>query len=105
MGLFAVSGCDKALEFGLTPLPAVLLGIVTAVGGGVLRDVLVAEVPRVLREDVYALAALLGGLAFVLGLKAGLPELLAMAIAVLLTFVVRVLSVYRGWQAPRAPGS
>ena len=105
LGLFAVSGCDKALEFGLTPLPAVLLGIVTAVGGGVLRDVLVAEVPRVLREDVYALAALLGGLAFVLGLKAGLPELLAMAIAVLLTFVVRVLSVYRGWQAPRAPGS
>ena len=105
LGLFAVSGCQKALAFEMGPLAAILLGVVTAVGGGVLRDVLVAEVPRVLREDVYALAALLGAVVFVLCVRFGLPQPGAAVIAVVLTVVVRVLSVWRGWQAPRAPWS
>ena len=105
LGLFAVSGCSKALEFGMGPLPAVLLGVLTAVGGGVLRDVLVAEVPRVLREDVYALAALLGAAVFALGVGLGLPQIGTAIVAVLLTMAVRVLSVWRGWHAPRAPWS
>ncbi len=105
LGLFAVSGCSKALAFGMAPLPAVLLGVITAVGGGVLRDVLVAEVPRVLREDVYALAALIGAAAFVAGVGLGLPQPATAVLAIALTFLVRVLSVRRGWQAPRAPWS
>ena len=105
LGLFAVSGCKKALLFGLDPLPAVILGILTGVGGGVLRDLLVTEVPRVLREEVYALAALLGASVFASGLVLDLPEVGVATAAVASTFAVRVVSVWRGWRAPRAPGS
>lgn len=105
LGLFAVAGCQKALAFGLSPFAAVLLGVLTAVGGGMVRDVLVAEIPRVLREDIYAVAALLGAGAFVLGLELQLPEPATAGFAIALTFLVRVLSVWRGWQAPRAPWS
>ena len=104
LGLFAVSGCRKALEFGLEPLPAILLGVLTAVGGGVVRDLLVTEVPRVLREEVYALAALVGAAVVVLGDRLALPEVWVLPVGVLAAFGLRVLSVRRGWQAPKAPG-
>src|ERR671933_846237 len=61
LGLFAVTGATKALQFGLGPVQAILLGTITGVGGGVLRDVLLREVPTVLRqgEALYAVPALL----------------------------------------------
>jgi len=105
LGLFAVAGCRKALDHGLDPLPALLLGVLTAVGGGALRDLLVAEVPRVLREEVYALAALAGAAVVVAGRHFALPEAGVVVAGVALAFAVRVISVWRGWQAPRAPGS
>jgi len=105
LGLFAVSGCTKALLFGLGPLPAVLLGIVTAVGGGALRDLLVAETPRVLREEIYALAAMVGAATVVAGAALGLPEGWTAGAGILACFALRVVSVWRGWRAPRAPGS
>ena len=64
-GVFAIAGCEKALTQGLTPPGAILLGVITAVGGGMLRDMMASEVPRVLREEVYALAALAGAAAYV----------------------------------------
>lgn len=105
LGLFAVSGCAAALDRGLGPLPAVILGTITAVGGGTLRDLLVAEVPRVLREEVYALAAIVGGTVFVAGRALGFEGLGLALTAIALTFLLRLASVWRGWQAPRAPGS
>ena len=103
LGLFAVSGCRKALDHGLDPTPAILLGILTAVGGGALRDLLVADVPRVLREEIYAFAALLGAGVVVLGdsleLHAGWTAACGVAVAALF----RIVSVWRGWHAPRAP--
>ncbi|MHA7849928.1 trimeric intracellular cation channel family protein [Roseovarius sp.] len=105
LGLFAVSGCRKALEAGLDPMPAVILGVVTAVGGGALRDMLVAEPPRVLREEVYALAALIGAIIVVAGEAMALPPGWAAAIGVVMTAGFRIVSVWRGWNAPRAPGS
>ncbi len=105
LGLFAVAGCTKALAFGLDPLPAVLLGVVSAVGGGALRDLLVAETPRVLREEVYALAALLGASVAALGARMDWPETATAAGAVALTCLLRIVSVRRGWRAPKAPGS
>ncbi|WP_299360254.1 trimeric intracellular cation channel family protein [uncultured Paracoccus sp.] len=105
LGLFAVSGCRKALLYGVDPLPAILLGVVTAVGGGALRDMLVAEVPRVLREDVYALAALVGAMMVVAGQALALPGGVTVVVGVAAAFLVRVVSVWRGWQAPKAPGS
>ena len=104
LGLFAVSGARKALDFGLDPVPAIVLGVLTAVGGGVVRDLLVAEVPRVLREEVYALAALLGAAVVVAGDMAGLAPVWAMTAGAVVAALVRVLSVYRNWQAPKAPG-
>jgi uncharacterized membrane protein YeiH len=105
LGLFAVTGCRKALEAGLDPAAAMLLGVLTAVGGGAVRDILVAEVPRVLREEIYALAALLGAGVFALGLHLGLPEWAVALAGIASAFVLRVVSVVRGWGAPRAPWS
>jgi len=105
LGLFAVSGCRKALLFGLDPAPAILLGIVTAVGGGALRDLLVAEVPRVLREEIYALAALLGAAVVVLGDLLNLQEEWTILVGVTVAAVFRIISVWRGWHAPRSPGT
>ncbi|MEQ3625034.1 MAG: trimeric intracellular cation channel family protein [Celeribacter sp.] len=105
LGLFAVSGCQKALTMGVAPLPAVLLGVLTAVGGGALRDLLVTEVPRVLREDIYALAALAGAVVVASGAWLGLPPAPVALLGVGLTFALRVISVWRGWRAPKAPGS
>lgn len=105
LGLFAVTGCRKALEAGLGPVPCLLLGVLTAVGGGALRDLLVAEVPRVLREEVYALAALLGAAVVVAGDRLALPDGPAALLGVLAAFALRVVSLRRGWRAPRSPWS
>ncbi len=103
LGLFTITGCRKALMFGMDPLAAILLGLISAIGGGVLRDLLVAEVPRVLCGEVYALAAVVGAGLFILGTTFDLPETIVMVTAILVTFVIRVLSAWRGWQAPHAP--
>ncbi|MGX9355428.1 trimeric intracellular cation channel family protein [Roseobacteraceae bacterium S113] len=105
LGLFAVAGCRKALQFGLEPLPATLVGVLTAVGGGVVRDILVTETPRVLREEVYALAALVGAGIVVVGERLALPESWVLPTGILVAFALRVLSVRGGWQAPKAPGT
>jgi uncharacterized membrane protein YeiH len=105
LGLFAVSGCQKALMFGLSPLPAILLGVLTAVGGGAVRDLLVVETPRVLREEIYALAAMVGAVIVVAGTALGLPYPWIAVAGVLAAFLIRVIGVWRGWRAPRAPGS
>ncbi len=105
LGVFAVAGCQKALAIGLNAPGAVLLGMITAVGGGVLRDVMAAEIPRVLREDVYALAALAGAALYVAGLRMGAQEPIVAACAAPLSFAIRVASVRYGWKLPRAPWS
>src|SRR4051812_19497871 len=67
LALFAVSGAQKALAFGLSPIMAALLGMLTGIGGGMLRDILLSEVPAVLRSDLYAVAALAGAAVVVVG--------------------------------------
>ena len=69
LALFAVAGVGKALEYGITPLLAIMMGAVTGAGGGTVRDVLLAQVPGVLHSDVYAAAALAGAIVVVVGLK------------------------------------
>jgi uncharacterized membrane protein YeiH len=71
LGLFAVTGASKALQFGLGPVQAILLGTITGVGGGVLRDVLLRAIPTVLREGLYAVPALLGATVLVIAQRAG----------------------------------
>src|SRR6476620_757575 len=71
LGLFCVTGATKALDFGVGPVTAVLLGAITGIGGGILRDVLLREVPTVLRHDLYAIPALRGAAVVVIGQESG----------------------------------
>lgn len=108
LGLFAVLGASKAIEHGVGATGALLLGILSGVGGGIARDVLVAEVPAVLRRELYAVAAALGAGIVVAGHALGLPPApLALAGAVG-CFALRYLAIRRGWALPvaepRAPG-
>lgn len=102
LALFAVAGTGKALEFGITPLIAVLLGTVTGVGGGTIRDVLLAQVPMVLRADIYATAAMAGAAVMVLGRWLRLPTPLAAAMGGSVCFGLRVVSVWQHWSLPHA---
>lgn len=106
LGLFAVAGARKALVYGLDPLAAILLGVLTAVGGGALRDVLLAEVPRVLKTgELYALASMLGASIVVAGSAFGLSAAPVAIGGVVATLALRLASVRYGLTAPRAPGS
>ena len=101
LSLFAMAGADKALNYQIHPAMAVVLGGITGVGGGTIRDLLLAEVPSVLRTDVYAAAALAGALVMVLGLGAKLPRAAMMATGGLVCFVIRMVSVICHWNLPR----
>ena len=104
LGLFAVAGAAKALEFGVHPFLAVLMGGITGVGGGTIRDILLAQIPGVLRVDVYATAALLGAAVTVVGLKLSLPPALMSISGITVCFLLRVVSVWRHWQLPKMMG-
>lgn len=102
LGLFAVVGASKALTAGVGPVGAVLLGVLTGVGGGIARDVLVAQVPAVLHRELYAVAALAGAIVFVAGREIGLPQAPAAVAGAALCFGVRWLAIRRGWRLPVA---
>ena len=105
LSLFCVVGAAKALDFGLNPLGATLLGTVTGVGGGVIRDVLLDEIPNVLRIDVYATAALLGAAVMVTLSALGVARPRAMLPGAIACFALRMTSVWLDWDLPRAIGS
>jgi uncharacterized membrane protein YeiH len=102
LALFAVSGATKALDHHLGPVTAMLLGMLTGVGGGIVRDVLAAAVPSVLRGDVYAIAALAGAAVVVLGRMMQLPSAAATVVGAVLCFWLRFMAIRRGWQLPVA---
>jgi uncharacterized membrane protein YeiH len=101
LALFAVAGAEKALEFDINPLIAVLMGGLTGVGGGTVRDVLLAEVPAVLRTDVYAAAALAGAAVVVVGMRMKLPRGLVMSVGAAACFVLRMVAVWEHWNLPK----
>lgn len=102
LALFAVSGADKALAFHLGSVAAVMLGMLTGIGGGMARDILTAEIPAVLRADLYAVAALAGATVVVIGRKLGLPSAAAGMAGAILCFGLRFLAIRRGWRLPTA---
>ena len=102
LALFAVSGSLKALAAGLNPVAAILLGVLTGVGGGMLRDVLVSEVPAVLRGELYASAALAGATVVVAARLLHLPSPVGAIPGALLCFLLRYLAIRRGWRLPVA---
>jgi uncharacterized membrane protein YeiH len=102
LALFAVAGTQKALAFGLSPVMAALLGMLTGIGGGVARDVLLAEIPVVLRSDLYAVAALAGAAVVVAGHLLNLPVMLTTLGGGFVCFGLRMLAIRRGWHLPVA---
>jgi uncharacterized membrane protein YeiH len=104
MGVFAVSGAMLALERDSSAMAAVLIGITTAVGGGVIRDVLAGEVPLLLRPaDLYAVPAMCGALAVVFVDGAGLPEWTGLVTGAVVATSLRVASLRYNWRLPAAP--
>jgi uncharacterized membrane protein YeiH len=104
LSLFAVTGAAKALDMGLGPGQAVILGAVTGVGGGTLRDVLIQQVPTVLRSELYAIPALAGATVTVVTTGLGAYGVPAAVGAATVCFVIRMLGVHFGLNAPRPPG-
>src|SRR5215472_13654915 len=100
LALFAVAGAGKALAFHAGPVAATLLGMLTGIGGGMVRDIFVMEIPAVLRTELYAVAALLGATFTVGGQRLGLPLHLAAPIGALLCITLRLLALRYGWHLP-----
>jgi uncharacterized membrane protein YeiH len=106
LALFAVSGTQKALAFGIQPIEAALLGMLTGIGGGVLRDLLANEVPVVLYSELYAVAALAGAMVVVAGHVAHWSPTATTTAGAVLCFVLRLIAIRRGWNLPAPlPGS
>ena len=102
LALFAVSGALKAIQVpGMPAIAAVLVGTITAVGGGVLRDLLAGQVPEVLRRELYAVPALLGATAVVAAQRAGLLTTATVWAAALLVFGIRMVAVVLHLNAPQ----
>ena len=102
LALFAVAGASKALAHELNLVMAISLGVVTGIGGGMARDVLLAEIPTVLREELYAVAALVAAAIVVIGHMLQLPVAAVTAVAVISCFSLRVMAIRRGWRLPVA---
>ena len=107
LGLFCVTGALKALDHGLGPVPAALMGMVTGIGGGMARDLLAGRVPVIFSSELYATPALVGAAWAVLAAGAGQPVAVVAIPGVVICFGLRMLALWRGWSAPlpRGPAS
>lgn len=104
LGLFAVVGADKALTAQLSVIPAILLGVITSIGGGMIRDVLCNESPQVMRKGTLsATAAIMGSSLYVMLVTwMNIVKPAALVLTVVVTVTIRILAIKRGWQAPMA---
>jgi uncharacterized membrane protein YeiH len=100
--LFAVAGTEKALDYAINPLSAALMGTLTGVGGGTIRDLLLAQVPLVLRADVYATAALTGAIVLIMCRRSSLSPRLSALLGAAACFILRILAVWHHWNLPPA---
>jgi uncharacterized membrane protein YeiH len=100
LGLFTASGTLDALRAGVPVVGSCVLGMITGIGGGVLRDLLTGEIPLVLRREIYALAALVGAIAVAVGSRLTVPSLALLLGSAALTFAIRVVAMQRDWSAP-----
>ena len=104
LALFCVTGALKAVDYGLGPLPAALLGMVTGIGGGIIRDVLAGRVPVIFEGVLYATPALAGAAMAVLLDRTDLPLAVVAAAGFSTCLGWRLLALVRGWRAPLPKG-
>ncbi len=101
LSLFAVAGTDKALTYEINPFISTLMGAMTGVGGGTVRDVLLAHIPTVLRADVYATAALAGSAIMIVCRRLGLSPIPSAIVGGAICFTLRIVAVWHHWNLPR----
>lgn len=102
LALFAVAGTEKALAYRMPPFIAMLMGTITGVGGGTIRDVLLARVPSILNSDVYATAAFAGALVLVASRHVGFSRMTGGIVGGAVCFLLRIVSAWQQWSLPRA---
>lgn len=100
LGLFAVLGAEAAQRAGVPPWAAILMGTITATAGGMLRDIICAEVPLVLRREIYATAAALGAAVFILAQEGGAGRTLAVSLGIAAGFGARAAAILGRWSLP-----
>ena len=108
LSLFTVTGASKALELGVGPAQAILLGAMTGVGGGTVRDVLIRQVPSVLSRGLYAIPALVGAALVVAAASGGVHHVLGVPIALIaagVCFLIRIVGLLFSLDAPKPPGT
>ncbi len=103
LGLFCVTGASAALAHRLGPVQSIILGAITGVGGGMVRDLLLRQIPNILRTDLYAVPALLGATVLVVAHQAGARSALFPLLAAGVCVAVRLIGVHYGVGLPIAP--
>ncbi|WP_133406139.1 trimeric intracellular cation channel family protein [Parashewanella tropica] len=93
LALFTIIGTEKALSLGLSSISAVIMGVLTGVGGGIIRDVLCRQVPMVLRTEIYATASIVGGITYCLCLSISIDHFTSMCIAMSCAFAIRLAAI------------
>jgi uncharacterized membrane protein YeiH len=103
LGTFVTIGVTRALSVDITPTSAIILGTITAITGGMIRDVLAGEIPFVLTRDFYAASCILGGMAYLGMASLDVPTNITMAITTIFVIILRVLAIRYHWKLPRRP--
>ncbi|WP_318507324.1 TRIC cation channel family protein [Photobacterium leiognathi] len=93
LAVFVAIGVEKALRYGALPMVAVIMGVITGCGGGVIRDVLGREIPMVLRMEVYATACIIGGIVHTVGLSLGILPSVAAVMGIITTLTIRLAAI------------
>lgn len=101
LAVFSIIGAQKALSLGFADVIAVMMGIMTGVVGGMIRDVLVGEVPLILRKEIYATASFLGASVYVVAVSFSSIAWLAILLSMTATLVARLGGVFLGWRLPK----
>lgn len=104
LSVFAVTGASKAIEFGLGPAQAIILGTITAVGGGTIRDALILKIPSVMSEGLYAIPALVAATITVIATLADVYGVTAAIVAAVVCWLIRIVGVFYKLNAPQPPG-
>lgn len=103
LALFTVSGAKIAEQLGMPGIIVVFMAALTGTAGGMLRDVLCAEVPLILRREIYATASIAGAIVYVAGQAAGLDSAVVALVAMALVFALRMAAIFLGWHMPDKP--
>jgi uncharacterized membrane protein YeiH len=104
IGIYSVFGAWKALSLGVPPLPAMMMGVITACVGGIIRDMLAGEPSILLKPEIYVTAAALASVLFVILLWFGVPLLFASGISAAGGFALRAMAIWKGWAIPAYRG-